>query len=200
MANPFALLSLADSLAKRLDNAYPDALRAAHPCGFQAIGSGGLLDDVTSDGQQATLTVWPHRITVNQQLRNTQAPASPGKRNRPLMLDVHLLLSVWSSITGAELTVFGWMLRELHREPLLDASTLSSSGGWRADDVVQLIPAEMSVEDMARLWDSIKPSYRLSAPYVARIVTLDVEDDEAAPVLVRRFDYGRPDGRGSVAP
>ena len=49
----------------------------------------------------------------------------------------------------------------------------------------------MSVEDMMRLWEAIAPSYRISVPYVARIVTLDVEEDEAAPVLARRFDYAR---------
>lgn len=190
MANEFALISLADSLAKRLDNAYPPALRATHGCSFQAVGSGGLLADLGGEG--AVLTVWPHRVTVNEQLRNTQALSlQSGRRNRALGLDVHLLLSVWSASAATEFTVFAWMLRELHREPLLDASSLSSNGGWQSDDVVQLIPAEMTVEDMMRIWEAITPSYRLSAPFVARIVTLDVFEDEAAPVIARRFDYGR---------
>lgn len=192
MANEFALVSLADSLAKRLDNAYPAALRAAHGCAFQAIGSGGLLTDPTAEGTSAVLTVWPHRVTVNEQLRNLPPapPAQAGRRNRPLTLDVHLLLSVWTANAATELVVFTWMLRELHREPVLDASALSSNAGWGPDDVIQLIPAEMSVEDMMRLWEAITPSYRLSAPYVARIVTIDVFEDEAPPVLARRFDYG----------
>lgn len=191
MANEFALISLADSLAKRLENAYPAALRAAHRCAFQSVGSGGLLADPT--GQGSVVTVWPHRVTVNEQVRNMRpAPgATAGRRNRPLSLDVHLLLTVWSGSADAELTIFAWVLRELHREPILDASSLSSNGGWRSDDVVQLIHAEMSVEDMMRIWEAIVPSYRLSAPYVARIVSLDVEEDEAEPVLARRFDYGR---------
>ena len=191
MANEFALASLAESLAKRLDNAYPPALRAAHGCIFQAIGSGGLLAEL--GGQQAVLTVWPHRVTVNEQVRNARAAAlgTPGRRNRPLALDVHLLLSVWSSSTDSELVIFAWMLRELHRAPILDASTLSSTGGWRPDEVVQLIHAEMSVEDMMRIWEAIAPGYRLSASFVARVVALDVEEDEPAPVLVRRFGYGQ---------
>ena len=192
MANPFALISLADSLAARLTNAYPAPLQAAHPCSFQSVGSGGLLADLGAEG--AVLSVWPHRVTVNEQLRNVRpAPLpTPGRRNRPLGLDVHLLLSVWSGSAATELVVLAWVMRELHREPVLDASTLSSNGGWRADEVVQLVPAEMSVEDMMRLWEASAPSYRISVPYVARIVTLDVEEDEAAPVLSRRFDYARP--------
>jgi Pvc16 N-terminal domain len=191
MANEFALISLADSLAKRLDNAYPAPLRASHGCSFQSIGSGGLLADL--GGQNAVLTVWPHRVTVNEQVRNSRAPAprTPGRRNRPLALDVHLLLSVWSASADSELTIFAWMLRELHRQPILDASSLSSNGGWLPGDVVQLIHAEMTVEDMMRIWDAIAPGYRLSAPFVARVVCLDVDEDEAMPVVVRRFDYGR---------
>jgi Pvc16 N-terminal domain len=178
MANEFALISLADSLAARLNNDYPAALQLAHPCSFQPVASGGLLADLGAEG--AVLSVWPHRVTVNEQLRN-QRPA----------LDVHLLLSVWSASAATELVVLAWVMRELHRQPVLDASSLSSNGGWRADEVVQLLPAEMSVEDMMRIWEAIAPSYRISVPYVARIVTLDLEEDEAAPVLARRFDYAK---------
>ncbi|MBT9458550.1 MAG: DUF4255 domain-containing protein [Burkholderiaceae bacterium] len=192
MANEFALISLADSLANRLANAYPEPLRQLHACTFQSVGSGGLLADLGGQGG-AVLSIWPHRVTVNEQVRNSRpAPLpTPGRRNRPLSLDVHLLLSVWSGSADSELTIFAWMLRELHRDPLLDASTLSTNGGWRPDEVVQLIQAEMSVEDMMRIWEAIAPGYRLSAPFVARIVSLDVEEDEAAPVIARRFDYGR---------
>lgn len=192
MANEFALISLADSLAARLSNAYPAALRAAHPCSFQAVGSGGLLAELGGEG--AVLSVWPHRVTVNEQLRNARPSplAAVGRRNRPLALDVHLLLSVWSGSAATELVVLAWVMRELQREPLLDASSLSTTGGWRADEVVQLVPAEMSVEDMMRLWEAITPAYRISVPYVARVVSIDLEEDDAMPVLARRFDYARP--------
>ena len=196
MANESALLSLADSLARRLDNSYTPALRALHgDVSFQAIGSGGLLAELGS--QSAVFTVWPYRVTVNEQMRNLSAAdamRTPGLWNRPLGLDVHLLLSIWTSNTATELAVFAWVMRELHREPILDASTLSSNGGWAHDEVVQLIPAEISVEDMMRIWDAIGPGYRLSAPYVARIVQLDVELPDGLPVVARRFDYGRVAG------
>jgi hypothetical protein len=192
MANESALLSLAESLAQRLANAWTPELGARHgDVSFQAIGSGGLLADLGAQG--AVLSIWPYRVTVNEQMRNlseAQSRRRPGLANRPLALDVHLLLSIWSGNTALELAVFAWMLRELHREPILDASSLSSNGGWAGDEVVQLIPAEITVEDMMRIWDAIAPSYRLSAPYVARIVQLDVEQPDALPVLTRRFDYG----------
>lgn len=190
VANEFALISLADSLAARLGNAYPPALQAAHPCQFQAVGSGGLSAELGGEG--AVLSVWPHRVTANEQLRNALPPPLAGRRNRPLLLDVHLLLTVWSSSAATELVVLAWVMRELHRQPVLDGSVLTATGGWRPDEVVQLVPAEMSVEDMMRIWEAITPAYRISMPFVARVVSVDVEEDEAAPVLVRRFDYARP--------
>lgn len=192
MANEFALISLAESLAARLQQSYPAALQAAHACEFRAVGSGGLLADLGGEG--SVLSVWPHRVTVNEQLRNQlpQPLGVPGRRNRPLGLDVHLLLTVWSSSAATELCVLAWVMRELHRLPVMDASALSALGGWRADEVVQLVPAEMSVEDMMRLWEAIVPAYRISTPYVARIVSLDLEEDDAGPVLARRFDYTGP--------
>jgi hypothetical protein len=192
MANEFALLSLADSLARRLDNAFPSTLRALHSCTFQSVGSGGLASDL-GDSTNAFVTVWPYRVTVNEQMRNRpleDAMRTPGRRNRPLALDVHLLISIWSGSTAAELSIFAWVMRELHREPVMDASALSTDGGWTSDEVVQLIPAEITVEDMMRIWDAIVPAYRLTAPYVARIVQLDVDEADGMPVLARRFDYG----------
>jgi hypothetical protein len=192
MANEYALLSLADSLARRLDNAFPADLRALHACTFQSVGSGGLAGDL-GDSNLSFVTVWPYRVTVNEQMRNRpleDTMRTPGRRNRPLALDVHLLISIWSGNTAAELSIFAWVMRELHREPVMDASTLSSNGGWTADEVVQLIPAEITVEDMMRIWDAIVPAYRLTAPYVARIVQLDVDEADGMPVLARRFDYG----------
>lgn len=194
MANEAAIASLAESLARRLGHAWTDALAARHGAvAFQTVASGGLLADISAEGANSVVTVWPWRLTINEQLRNVvpaQVQRHPGQANRPLMLDVHLLLTVWSPQAARELAVFTWVLRELHRVPVLDASVLSADGGWAADEVVQLVPAEISVEDMMRLWDAVTPSYRLSASYVARIVQVDVEEAEAAPVVARRFDYG----------
>lgn len=181
MANEFALMSLADSLARRLAQAYPAALRAAHACAFKAIGSGGLLSDPPLEGAGAVVTVWPYRVTVNPHWRALppEQIARQGRREPPMTLDVHLLLTVWSDSTATELVVFAWMMRELHRAPLLDASTLTGDAGWSQGDVIEVLPTEMGVEDMMRLWAAITPSYRLSAPYSARVVSIDVADDDA---------------------
>jgi len=43
-----------------------------------------------------------------------------------------------------------------------------------------------------RIWDALTPSYRLSVSYVARLVRIDPDSDDAQfrPVVAARFAYG----------
>jgi hypothetical protein len=66
--------------------------------------------------------------------------------------------------------------------------------------VIQIIPSELAVEDMMRIWDALTPPYRLSVSYVARLVRIDPDVIlEAGPVVATRFGYGaaRPAGEGA---
>ena len=79
-------------------------------------------------------------------------------------------------------------MQQLYRTPVLDRSVLSASGGWAQSDVVQIIPAELSVDDMTRIWDALAPSYRLSVSYIARMIRIDADSEpDAAPVVAQRF-------------
>jgi len=189
MANVFALHALADGIARYLDRAYPAALRAAHSASFEAINTGALTRE-RAQGAGNLVTVWPYRVLVNEHQRNREFALRPGRSNRPLPLDVHLLLTVWADNAGDELLLFAWAVRELYMLPMLDRSALTTvEAGLRADELIQLAPAEMSVEDIMRIWDAVTPSYRLSAPFVARVVQLDIEQDEARNVVAQRLRF-----------
>jgi hypothetical protein len=50
---------------------------------------------------------------------------------------------------------------------------------------------EMSNEDLMRLWDVLAPNYRLSLPYIARVVRIEPDEvEEGLPVVATRFGYG----------
>jgi len=81
-------------------------------------------------------------------------------------------------------------MRELYRLPVIDRSVLTTvDAGLRPDELIQLAPAEMTVEDMMRIWDAVTPSYRLSAPFVARVLQLDIETVEARNVVAQRLRF-----------
>jgi len=189
MANVFALHALADGLARYLDRAFPSDLRATHPCSFESVGSGSLVRE-RPDGAGSRITLWPYRLLINEHQRNRQFPAGPGRINQPLPLDVHLMLTVWADAPGDELVLFAWAMRELYLLPVIDRSLLTTvDAGFDDGDEIQLAPTEMTVEDMMRIWDAVTPSYRLSAPFVARVVQLDVEHDEGRNVVAQRLRF-----------
>jgi hypothetical protein len=89
-------------------------------------------------------------------------------------------------------------MQQIHARPLLAMESLAAAG-WQAEETVQVLPTDLAVEDLMRLWDGLEPSYRLSVAYVARVVRVDPADPTQAPrpVLATRFGYGPvADGTG----
>jgi len=47
-----------------------------------------------------------------------------------------------------------------------------------------------------RIWDALAPDYRLSFPYIARVVRIDVaEGTEGAPVVATRYQLEEKGGK-----
>ncbi|HGX91839.1 MAG TPA: DUF4255 domain-containing protein [Candidatus Tenderia sp.] len=186
MANVKSIHSVCNSIIQFLRNAYP--MTDEHPCDFRVLASGELT---ASADFGTTLSLYLYRVTMNEHLRGTPQPGHSRDSEAPLALDLHFLMTVWSESAAAEQTICAWAMQQLHRHPIMDVSSLSEEGGWRADDVVQIIPAELSNEDLMRIWDALAPEYRLSISYIARVVRIDPDDDETGrPVVATRYQYG----------
>lgn len=196
MANIQAIHSVGHSLVTYLRNTYPAEVagQAMPECGFALLSSGELAAP-PDDGTRLTLYVY--RVTVNEHLRQSRPDRMAPEQPPPLGLDLHLLLTAWAGNPQDELLPLAWAMRQLYQHPILDASALSPEAGWGPDEVVQIIPSELSTEDMMRIWDALDPPYRLSVSYIARRVRLDPDRlDDAAPVLATRFTYGTADPAG----
>lgn len=183
-----AIYSVGTSLVTYLRNAYPSVLRDEFPCDFKLVSSGEINDPESEFG--TAITLYLHRITMNGSVRNGAPGRFPEDGGDVLTLDLHYLLTVWASSALAEHTILGWVTRELYRHQALSKSDLTPEPGWADDDVIQVIPNEISTEDMMRIWDALQPAYRVSSSYVARVVRIDPERDltEHAPVVGRRFE------------
>jgi len=79
-------------------------------------------------------------------------------------------------------------MQQIEANPVLDSSILSKSANWDATETVQLIPANLSLEDILRIWDALGPKYRLSIAYLARFVRIDRQIVPAGPVVATRFE------------
>ena len=186
MANVFAVNSVGNSLVRYLDTSYPTALRNAHPCQFRLFSSNDLTA-TSIENIPNTVSLFLYRVAVDEHLRNAGTPGSP---QRPLSLQLHFMMTAWSDSAITEHVVFTWAMRQLHERPLLDPSALTTEAGWTAADTIHVVPADIGVELMMRIWDALEPPYRLSACYIARVVRVDPDTEpDSLPVVAMRMDY-----------
>lgn len=187
MANVFATHSVGNSLATYLKNTYPEPLRTDHPFDFRLISSGELAG---ATEPQNTVTLFLFRITQNEFLRTRHRPSDPVDSETPLSVDLHYLMTAWAENALAEHTVLSWAMLQLHMHPVLDSSSLSSEAAWTSGDIIHVIPAELSNEELMRIWDLLLPKFRLSVSYIARVVRIDRDRYiSARPVIEKDFSY-----------
>lgn len=181
MAAVTAIYAVTSSLAATLTRAYQVRPVAGLSCSFSAIGTSDMkkLDDQTT-----TCAIFLYRVTHNEFLRNRAAEGGV----KPLSVNLHLMVSVWTDTPLREQTMLAWVMRELHQRPVLDNTVLQASDGFGATDMVQLTPEEISATDMSTLWQVFVPPYRMSLTYVARNLAIDLDPPERfAPVVATRF-------------
>jgi uncharacterized protein DUF4255 len=198
MANIAAIRSVGTSLADYLNNAYRDTAFPGNvtkpDCNFALTSIGGIrAADVLTNDTSVRVLIFLYRASINHHLRNAGRVTDPGMYPVPLSVDLHYLLSFWARSAENEQLALAWTMRELHQVPVLDASTLSREAAWTADDLIQLIPEEISTEDLMRIWDTLEPDYRLSLSYIARVVRINPDRlRDERQVVATRFDYAVP--------
>lgn len=189
MANLHAVHDVGNSLITFLRNTYPESLRDEHSCTFSLMSSSEMVD-LSNAG--TTLSLYLYRVTINEFMRNSR------QQNGiiiPLSLDLHYLLTIWADSALVEHTILTWAMNQIYLNPILNVSILQPDAGWQQNDVVQVIPEEISNEDVMRIWDTLEPAYRLSFPYVARTVRIEPDEiPDSRAVVATRFDYQDFDG------
>ncbi|HEX4949765.1 MAG TPA: DUF4255 domain-containing protein [Blastocatellia bacterium] len=198
MATPFAVHDVGNALITYLRQAYDEYLTHV----VEKLGGATLKDQMACEFSQITcaelkeeatfsnaLTLMLYRVTINQHLRNVGKLPHASQPPTPLALDLHYLLTIWNENAAVEQTILAWAMRELHLHPVLDRSMLHDpKANWQAADAIQVIPAEISNEDMMRIWDALIPAYRLSVSYIGRVVRIDPDViEDAQPVVATRF-------------
>ena len=187
MPNVRAIHSVGQSLVTYLTNSYPAELRATYKSEFALLSSEQFAKatDISN-----TLSLYLYRVTMNEHLRGAKRGQDPFTDDAPLSVDLHYLMTAWFDEAPSEHVVLAWAMRQLQQHPVLDRSSLSPEAEWGLGDVVQLIPAELSTEDIMRIWDALEPSYRLSVSYIARVVRIDGDGALAArPAVATRFAW-----------
>lgn len=189
MADYTAIYSVGNSLAQLLTNSFPPSLKTSYPnVKFQLVASSQIAEEDHTALDQI-VTIFLHRVTMNENFRAaTQIQDEPNKKP-VLFLDLHYLITYWGADPQAEQTILAWTMLQLQSMPVLDNSILTPSNIWDPSERIQLVPADLSLEDILRIWDALGPKYRLSVCYIARVVRIDTGITPEPPVLATRFTY-----------
>jgi len=154
-------------------------------------------DDFTNPINGNVLGLYVHRVEVDPHGRARMFSAQgAGQQNqaRELPINLHILLIASASSATIEMDLISWAMIELANESQLDISHMSQHDeSWTEREMLTITPAEMSNEDLLRIWDALDLSYTSSVPYVLRTIRLRLRDIEqyGPPVSTRVFPTGK---------
>jgi len=185
VADYTAIYSVGNSLAQYLGNSYvPSPLHAQYPSvKFQLVSSAQIAEEDQTSLDQV-VTVFLHRITLDENFRSARRIPDEPTKKALLYLDLHYLITYWGTDPQAEQTILGWTMQQLQSAAILDSSILTPAATWDPNESVQIVPTDLSLEDILRIWDALGPKYRLSLCYIARVVRIDVSRSVAPEPLV----------------
>ncbi len=140
---------------------------------FRVYGARDFAQPMAAGVSVFLYRIFPNGLKRIQPIR--PLPADSQQRSQ-LPLDLHFLLTAWAGDASLQHTIAGWMMRTVEDLPTLPTGLLNHRhpGLFRADESVTLLPAELSTEELFRIWEVIvNHAYQVSVPYVARGVKID---------------------------
>jgi len=119
------------------------------------------------------LSLFLYRVEANSARRPGSAALGGYRGRAQLPLDLHFLMIPWGDNADQEYRILGRTLQVLEDAPILTGPRLDPVTDWAAGDRIQVCLADLSTEDLMRVFDSLPIDYKLCVPYVARVVLVD---------------------------
>lgn len=132
---------------------------------------------------QRALTIFLYRVDFNKTMRAAWSAVGSIDGKAHLPLDLHFLLTAWAPNAEHEHLIIGRTLQVLESTPILSGPLLHPAD-WAPNDAVQLVLEEISTEAVMRTFDSLPVDYKLSIPYIARVVRVDSKHASPSPTVV----------------
>jgi hypothetical protein len=130
--------------------------------------------------QSPAVSVLVYRVEVNRTMRSTWAAVGSHDGRGHLPIDLHVLLTPWGENALDELRILGAVMQSLDATPTFSGPLIDSLGAFEANEGVQVVPEDLAIEDLMRIFDPLPVDFKLSVGYVVRMVRID----SAAPVSV----------------
>jgi len=185
--------SLVHLLNRRIEEELPVGPRP------RAVLAGTVdFDEVKSNPmpviQPPALSVYCYRISVDHETRPGWSAVASTSGVPRIPLCMHLMISAWDSVVESELEWLGLAASIIEGESILTGPLLDPSGDWGPDDAIQVVPDELALDSMSEAFQALTTDYRLSLPYVARVICIDARPEspgEAVATVAGRSEVFR---------
>lgn len=127
------------------------------------------------------LSIFLYRVDVNKTMRAAWSGVTADDGLPHLPLDLHFLLTPWGENAEGEGAILGRAMQCLDSTPILSGPLLHQSSDWAPNEAINVLMDEMTTEAVMRTFDSLAADYRISVPYIARVVRLDGRRATPAP-------------------
>ena len=166
---------------------------------------------VPQDGTEASqLNLFLHQVSpntgwMNEGLPSRDATGRARLSNPPLALNLHYLLSAYSSTDLHGEILLGYAMQLLHEHPVLSRDqirtaltpspdlgavlppalrALSESGLADQYEQLRITPEYLNSEEMSKLWTAIQANYRPTAAYQVSVVLIQAQTATRSPLPV----------------
>ncbi len=130
------------------------------------------------------LSLFAYRVDFNKAVRASWAAIGHQDGRGHLPVDLHFLLTPWANDADSELRIVGRAMQALDATPILAGPLLLPHGDFGPGESVQLVLEDVSTEAVMRTFDSLPTDYKLSVPYIARVVRLDARTAAPSPPVL----------------
>jgi hypothetical protein len=130
------------------------------------------------------ISIFFYRVDFNKVMRAGWSAVGSIDGKAHLPVDLHFLLTPWADNAQSELLILGRAMQALETTPILSGPLLDPSGGFAANEAVQIILEEISTEAVMRTFDSLPTDYKLSVPYIARVLRIDSRTASPSPPVL----------------
>lgn len=147
--------------------------------------------DLSGD-DSVRLSIYLYRIVEDAQTKNQFPVQGNGSQLRkpPLSLDLFYLITPLVGLPREQQIILGKVLQVFYDRPVLEGPDLDGSLAL-ADEKLRVILNPVSLEETARVWQSMEMSYRLSVCYMVRVAMMDSRREQfVQPVVQKSSQYG----------
>ena len=133
------------------------------------------LDEVDSIIVRPALSILLYRVDFDKTTRASWSAVGSNDGRAHLPLDLHYLMTAWADNAAHEHRILGRTMQVLEEVGALSGPLLDADGDWSPDEAVQIYLEDMATDDLMRTFDSLQTDFRLSIPYIARVVVVSTD-------------------------